>query len=85
AQLLDWAQRHDALILEDDYDSEFRFDGRPMESLKSLDATGSVAYVGTFSKTIFPELRIGYVVPPASLLTPLRRAKQVADWHSESL
>lgn len=85
AQLLDWAQRHDALIVEDDYDSEFRFDGRPMESLKSLDAAGCVAYVGTFSKTIFPELRIGYVVPPASLVAPLRHAKQVADWHSESL
>ncbi|WP_296226664.1 PLP-dependent aminotransferase family protein [Ralstonia sp. UBA689] len=85
AQLLEWAQRHDALIIEDDYDSEFRFDGRPMESLKSLDAAGCVAYVGTFSKTIFPELRIGYVVPPASLVVPLRRAKQVADWHSESL
>jgi GntR family transcriptional regulator/MocR family aminotransferase len=85
AQLLDWAQRHDALIIEDDYDSEFRFDGRPMESLKSLDAAGCVAYVGTFSKTIFPELRIGYVVPPASLVAPLRHAKQVADWHSESL
>lgn len=85
AQLLDWAQRHDALIIEDDYDSEFRFDGRPMESLKCLDAAGCVAYVGTFSKTIFPELRIGYVVPPASLVAPLRHAKQVADWHSESL
>lgn len=85
AQLLDWAQRHDALIVEDDYDSEFRFDGRPMESLKSLDAAGCVAYVGTFSKTIFPELRIGYMVPPASLVAPLRHAKQVADWHSESL
>ncbi|WP_426396019.1 PLP-dependent aminotransferase family protein [Ralstonia sp. R-29] len=85
AQLLDWARRHDALIVEDDYDSEFRFDGRPMESLKSLDTAGYVAYVGTFSKTIFPELRIGYVVPPASLALPLRRAKQVADWHSESL
>lgn len=85
AQLLDWAERHDALIIEDDYDSEFRFDGRPMESLKSLDAASCVAYVGTFSKTIFPELRIGYVVPPVSLVAPLRRAKQVADWHSESL
>ncbi|GCB04805.1 PLP-dependent aminotransferase family protein [Ralstonia sp. SET104] len=85
AQLLDWAQRHDALIVEDDYDSEFRFDGRPMESLKSLDAVGCVAYVGTFSKTIFPELRIGYVVPPPSLVVPLRHAKQVADLHSESL
>ncbi|CAJ0791875.1 HTH-type transcriptional regulatory protein GabR [Ralstonia condita] len=85
AQLLDWAQHHDALIVEDDYDSEFRFDGRPMESLKSLDAAGCVAYVGTFSKTIFPELRIGYAVPPPSLVAPLRRAKQVADWHSESL
>lgn len=85
AQLLEWAQRHGALVVEDDYDGEFRFDGRPMESLKSLDAPGCVAYVGTFSKTIFPELRIGYVVPPAALALPLRRAKQMADWHSESL
>ena len=80
--LLEWAQRRGALVLEDDYDGEYRFMGRPMESLKSLDKTGVVAYVGTFSKTIFPELRIGYVIPPAPLGTAVRRAKQVGDWHS---
>ncbi|MGO4761941.1 PLP-dependent aminotransferase family protein [Cupriavidus sp. 2KB_3] len=83
--LLDWAQRRGALIVEDDYDGEFRFEGRPMDSLKSLDHDGVVAYVGTFSKTIFPELRIGYVIPPASLAQALRRAKQTGDWHSCTL
>ncbi|MGO4302089.1 MocR-like pyridoxine biosynthesis transcription factor PdxR [Cupriavidus sp. RAF12] len=80
--LLDWAQRHGALVIEDDYDGEFRFEGRPMESLKSLDNAGVVAYVGTFSKTIFPELRVGYVIPPAPLAAGIRKAKQVGDWHS---
>ncbi|HXZ08502.1 MAG TPA: PLP-dependent aminotransferase family protein, partial [Paraburkholderia sp.] len=70
-ELLEWAQQRGAVIIEDDYDCEYRFEGRPMEPLKSLDRAGLVAYVGTFSKTIFPELRIGYVVPPASLLGPL--------------
>jgi GntR family transcriptional regulator/MocR family aminotransferase len=81
-ELLAWAERRGALIAEDDYDGEFRFEGRPVESLKSLDRTGRVAYVGTFSKTLFPDLRMGYVVPPASLGEPLWRAKQAADWHS---
>ncbi|MFP3741382.1 PLP-dependent aminotransferase family protein, partial [Burkholderia sp. SIMBA_019] len=63
----------------------FRFEGRPMDSLKSLDHDGVVAYVGTFSKTIFPELRIGYLIPPASLAQALRRAKQTGDWHSCTL
>nr|WP_315597069.1 PLP-dependent aminotransferase family protein [uncultured Cupriavidus sp.] len=80
--LLDWARQHGALVIEDDYDGEFRFEGRPMESLKGLDNAGVVAYVGTFSKTIFPELRIGYVIPPAPLAAALRKAKQVGDWHS---
>lgn len=83
--LLAWAQRHEALIVEDDYDGEFRFEGRPMESLKSLDKADVVAYVGTFSKTIFPELRIGYVVPPAELTAALRYAKQAIDWHSSTM
>jgi GntR family transcriptional regulator/MocR family aminotransferase len=83
--LLEWAQRQDTLILEDDYDGEFRFEGRPLESLKSLDRAGLVAYVGTFSKTIFPELRIGYVVPPLSLHESIQKAKQISDWHSSSL
>ena len=84
-ELLEWAQQRGAVIIEDDYDCEYRFEGRPMEPLKSLDRAGLVAYVGTFSKTIFPELRMGYVVPPASLLDPLRRARQVGDWHGCTL
>jgi GntR family transcriptional regulator/MocR family aminotransferase len=83
--LLEWAQRQGAVIIEDDYDGEFRFEGRPVEPLKSLDRAGLVAYVGTFSKTIFPELRVGYVVPPASLNEALQKAKQISDWHSCSL
>lgn len=83
--LLDWASRRGALIVEDDYDGEFRFEGRPVESLKSLDRNGVVAYVGTFSKTIFPELRTGYVVPPPSLADDFLKAKQINDWHGCSL
>ncbi len=84
-ELLEWAQKRGAVIIEDDYDCEYRFEGRPMEPLKSLDRAGLVAYVGTFSKTIFPELRIGYVVPPASLYGPLFKARQIADWHGCTL
>ncbi len=83
--LLEWAQRRRAVIIEDDYDGEYRFEGRPMESLKSLDRAGLVAYVGTFSKTIFPELRIGYAIPPRSLHPALCKAKQIADWHTCTL
>jgi GntR family transcriptional regulator / MocR family aminotransferase len=83
--LLEWAQHRQAIVVEDDYDCEFRFDGRPMEPLKSLDRTGRVAYVGTFSKTIFPELRIGYLVPPRPLNPALRKAKQLNDWHTCTL
>lgn len=83
--LLEWALRRGALIVEDDYDGEFRFEGRPVESLKSLDREGVVAYVGTFSKTLFPDLRIGYVVPPASLAGDFLKAKQINDWHGCSL
>lgn len=83
--LLEWASARGALIMEDDYDGEFRFEGRPVESLKSLDRSGVVAYVGTFSKTIFPELRMGYVIPPEALVADFLKAKQVNDWHSGSL
>jgi GntR family transcriptional regulator/MocR family aminotransferase len=83
--LLEWAQHQGAVIIEDDYDGEFRFEGRPMEPLKSLDRAGLVAYVGTFSKTIFPELRVGYVVPPLSLNESIQKAKQISDWHTCSL
>ena len=66
-QLLDWAAAHDAWIVEDDYDSEFRYVGRPLPPLKSLDRAGRVLYVGTFSKTLFPGLRLGYLVAPPAL------------------
>lgn len=79
--LLEWAQARGALVIEDDYDCEYRFEGRSMEPLKCLDHAGLVAYVGTFSKTLFPELRVGYMVPPATLAAPLARARQIGDNH----
>jgi GntR family transcriptional regulator/MocR family aminotransferase len=83
--LLEWAQACGALVIEDDYDCEFRFEGRPTEPLKSLDRAELVAYVGTFSKTVFPELRVGYMVPPASLAQALCNARRVGDWHGATL
>jgi GntR family transcriptional regulator / MocR family aminotransferase len=83
--LLAWADRHDAAIIEDDYDSEFRFGGRPLEPLKTLDAGGRVLYAGTFSKTLLPALRLGFLVLPRSLRLAATKAKFVSDWHSASL
>jgi GntR family transcriptional regulator / MocR family aminotransferase len=80
--LLEWAERHDAAIVEDDYDSEFRFTGRPIEPLQSLDRAGRVIYVGSFSKVLLPILRLGFLVAPPSLRPALRAAKYVTDWHS---
>jgi GntR family transcriptional regulator/MocR family aminotransferase len=79
--LLDWADRHDAVIVEDDYDSEFRYGGRPIEPLQSLDPGGRVLYVGSFSKVMLPTLRLGFLVAPPSLRQALRAARYVADWH----
>ncbi|ABF86680.1 transcriptional regulator, GntR family [Myxococcus xanthus DK 1622] len=81
--LLDWARRRDAVVIEDDYDSEFRFGGRPLETLHSLDRSGRVLYVGSFSKVLLPALRLGFLVAPPSLQRELRLAKQVTDWHSQ--
>jgi GntR family transcriptional regulator/MocR family aminotransferase len=83
--LLQWAVRHDALIVEDDYDSEFRFADRPLEPLQSLDRDGRVVYVGSFSKTLLPLLRVGYAIAPASLQPALREAKRVTDWDSDAV
>jgi GntR family transcriptional regulator/MocR family aminotransferase len=80
--LLEWAERNDAAIVEDDYDSEFRFRERPIESLQTLDASGHVIYIGSFSKTMLPTLRLGFVVTPPSLRAAVHRAKQVTDWHT---
>jgi GntR family transcriptional regulator/MocR family aminotransferase len=80
--LLAWAERNHAAIVEDDYDSEFRFEARPIEPLKTLDNSGRVIYVGSFSKTMLPTLRLGFVVTPSSIRTAVQRAKQVTDWHT---
>jgi GntR family transcriptional regulator/MocR family aminotransferase len=68
--LLDWATRAGAWVLEDDYDSEYRYGGRPLAAMQGIDATGRVIYVGTFSKTMFPALRVGYLVVPPPLIEP---------------
>src|SRR6185437_15269576 len=80
--LLSWAKRHDAAILEDDYDTEFRYTGRPLEPLHSLDRSGRVLYLGSMSKVLLPTLRIGFLVAPPSLRHALRAAKFVTDWHT---
>jgi GntR family transcriptional regulator/MocR family aminotransferase len=80
--LLEWADRHRAAIIEDDYDSEFRFGGRPIEPLHLLDKHGRVIYVGSFSKTMLPTLRLGFLVAQPSLRAALEEAKFLADWHS---
>jgi GntR family transcriptional regulator/MocR family aminotransferase len=80
--LLAWAQEHDAAIVEDDYDSEFRFGGRPIEPLQSLDPAGRVLYAGSFSKTMLPMLRLGFVVVPPSLRRAVHAAKYVSDWYT---
>lgn len=83
--LLAKALRIGAIIIEDDYDCEFRYGGRPIDSLQSLDQHGVVAYVGTFSKTLQPELRLGYAILPPALLEAVSAAKQLTDWHSPAL
>jgi GntR family transcriptional regulator/MocR family aminotransferase len=83
--LLTWAERANAYVIEDDYDSEYRYGGRPVESLQGLDRIGRVLYLGTFSKLLFPALRIGYVVLPAALVKPFRTAKALADTGTSTL
>jgi GntR family transcriptional regulator/MocR family aminotransferase len=65
--LLEYARQHQCWIIEDDYDSEFRYGSRPLASLQGLDTAGQVIYVGSFGKTLFPGLRIGYLVVPEAL------------------
>jgi GntR family transcriptional regulator/MocR family aminotransferase len=80
--LLAWAARTGAYILEDDYDGEYRYEGRPLEAVQALDRDGRVIYTGTFSRILFPSLRMGYVVMPQSLAPVLTSAKWVADRHT---
>jgi GntR family transcriptional regulator / MocR family aminotransferase len=84
-ELLEWARRTDALVVEDDYDGEFRYEEQPLQSLQGLDADGRVIYIGTFSRTVFPALRIGYLVVPKSLSAVFTSAKWLCDRHTATL
>jgi len=83
--LLEWAAKNRAAIIEDDYDSEFRFAARPLDSLQSLDRHGVVLYVGTFSKVLFPAVRIGFVVAPDAIRRAIVAARELTDWHGSIL
>ena len=84
-QLLELAEQSDALIFEDDYDSEYRYSGRPVPALQGLDRGGRVLYAGTFSKTLFPSLRLGYLVVPTDLVPIFQSAKAVTNRHAPVL
>lgn len=80
-QLLNWANEANAWIVEDDYDSEFRYSGRPLASLQGLDTNNRVIYIGTFSKVLFPGLRLGYMVVPAALTHAFTAARALIEKH----
>jgi GntR family transcriptional regulator/MocR family aminotransferase len=83
--LLDWAARTDAWILEDDYDSEFRYGSKPIPCLQGLDGGRRVIYVGTFAKALFPSLRLGFMIVPPSLIEPVRAARRAVDGQPHHL
>jgi GntR family transcriptional regulator / MocR family aminotransferase len=83
--LLRWAARAGSWIIEDDYDGEFRYQGRPMPALFGLDNDGCVVYVGSFSKTIFPSLRLGFLIMPDALVDPFIGARARFDCHPQTL
>jgi GntR family transcriptional regulator / MocR family aminotransferase len=83
--LLDWAARTGSWIIEDDYDSEYRFNSRPVASLQGLDSDDRVIYIGTLSKVLFPALRVGYMVIPKDLLGAFRAAREMTDMFSSTL
>jgi GntR family transcriptional regulator/MocR family aminotransferase len=83
--LLSWAERAGAWVIEDDYDSEYRFENRPIASLQGLDANARVIYIGTFSKVMFPALRVGYLVIPKDLVPAFAAARDAADIFSSTL
>lgn len=84
-ELLDWSRRSNAWILEDDYDSEFRYTGMPLAALKGLDTEGRVIYIGSFSKMLFPSLRLGYMVVPPDLVDTFAATRALIDRGSSSL
>src|SRR5262249_56736039 len=84
-ELLDWASRAGAFIVEDDYDGEYRYDGPALQALTGLDREGRAIYLGTFSKILFPALRLAYLVLPESLVEPVTAAKAVGDTGTAAL
>ncbi|HEY9138561.1 MAG TPA: PLP-dependent aminotransferase family protein, partial [Terriglobus sp.] len=84
-ELLAWAARAGAWIVEDEYDAEYRYSGKPIASLHSLDRSGSVIYVGTFTKMLFNALRIGFIVVPERLMDAFRITRSFMDRHAPTL
>lgn len=83
--LLEWSNKNGVWIVEDDYDSEFRYDGRPLSALSGLDAHERVVYVGTFSKVMFPSMRLGYLVVPSDLVSVFQKALLYTSLHAPTL
>ena len=83
--LLNWAEKTGAWIIEDDYDSEYRFSGQPVPALQGLDGKGRVIYIGTFSKVMFPDLRLGYMVVPPDLVDAFKVARFAIDIQSQNV
>ena len=84
-RLLEWARRNHTTVIEDDYDGEFRYDGRPLESLYRIDDHGRVVYVGSASRVLFPAVRIGWAVVPETLVPAFRQLKAITDGDVASL
>jgi GntR family transcriptional regulator / MocR family aminotransferase len=84
-ELLAWAAQHQVMVVEDDYDSEFRYAGRPFPSMQGIDKSDCVIYIGTFSKILFPSIRIGYLVLPPKLASVFTKAKVLADRQAPML
>jgi GntR family transcriptional regulator/MocR family aminotransferase len=83
--LVEWARTRSAVVLEDDYDSEYRYDSPPLPAMQSLDGGANVIYIGTFSNVMFRGLRVGYVVVPSDLIQPFTTAKWITDRHTTLL
>jgi len=83
--VIEWARRHRAWIIEDDYDSEFHYAGKPTACVQGLDPHERTLYIGTFTKSLFPGLRIGYLVLPPSLVAPMTVARTLLDGHSAAI
>jgi GntR family transcriptional regulator/MocR family aminotransferase len=84
-RLIAWAAREGAFIVEDDYDGEYRYDGPPLQALTGMDRAGCTIYAGTFSKILFPALRLGYLVLPTPLVEPIVATKAIADTGTPAL